>query len=135
VAPNQVTIKKLDEEQTRNMVKNAATKPDIRRQKIMDAVIYSYVCTSTIFNIEFLQFNSLRLQDDPCLNEFGIRVNGTMKEVEGRVLSPPSLQYFNAKEVRVKDGVWNPNAAFQQPGTPINTWAIIDLCNCLNGRR
>ncbi|XP_059482470.1 protein argonaute-2-like [Neocloeon triangulifer] len=111
IAPNQVTIKKLDEEQTRNMVRNAATKPYIRKKKIMDA------------------FNSLELARDPCLAEFGIQVSGSMTPVDGRILNAPALKYQGEQEVRVQNGEWKMNnQKFQKPCRAIKSWAIVDLC-------
>jgi Argonaute linker 2 domain len=70
------------------------------------------------------------------MQEFGIRVNETMEQVEGRVLDAPSLEYKNGREIRVRDGQWRADKEpFQVAGNAINNWAIVDLCNCQNGVR
>lgn len=66
--------------------------------------------------------------------EFGIRVNETMEKVEGRVLTPPSLEYKNGREIQVRDGQWRADREqFKQAGNSINNWAIVDLCGCQRG--
>jgi Argonaute linker 2 domain len=76
----------------------------------------------------------LKLREDPCMNEFGIRVNETMEKVEGRVLEPPSLEYKPGREIRVRDGQWRADKEpFQVAGHSINNWAIVDLGGCDRG--
>ncbi|CAB3381609.1 Hypothetical predicted protein [Cloeon dipterum] len=111
VVPNQATVKKLNEEQTRVMVREAATKPNIRKAKILDA------------------FNSLRLGQDACLQEFGINVQAAMTQVKGRVLPPPALKYRSEQQVRVRNGEWNMDREkFQVVTGAVQNWVIVDLC-------
>ncbi|XP_046490379.1 protein argonaute-2 [Neodiprion pinetum] len=110
IVPGQVTIKKMDEIQTSNMIKAAATSTNIRKQKIMNA------------------FASINFNNDPCVKEFGLSVGGGFEKVPARVLDPPVLMYD--RQVRVSRGTWRAsrfsNAADLQP----KTWTILNL----NGR-
>ncbi|XP_065345728.1 protein argonaute-2-like [Cloeon dipterum] len=111
VAPNQVTIKKLNDDQTKSMVKEAATEPKVRQLKILEA------------------FKSLNVNQDPILKEFQIEVHADMTEVKGRVLAPPALKYRTDQHVRVINGEWRmDNQKFQSVTKEVRNWAILDLC-------
>ncbi|XP_065346101.1 protein argonaute-2-like [Cloeon dipterum] len=110
VMPKQVSIKKLNEVQTSNMVRAATTKPKDRKKKIMEA------------------FDSLNLMSDLCLREFDIKVEPQMTQVEGRVLIPPALKYRADYPVRVRDGAWRMDRQqFKTVAKEVQKWAILDL--------
>ncbi|XP_065346670.1 protein argonaute-2-like [Cloeon dipterum] len=111
VMPKQVSIKKLNEVQTSNMVRAAVTKPKDRKEKIMEA------------------FDSLDLTNSLCLREFDIKVEPQMTQVEGRVLNPPALKYRADYPVRVRNGAWRMDYQFKTVAKEVQKWAILDLSN------
>lgn len=84
----QVVHKKCSENVTRKMIKEAATNTDIRRQKIMDML------------------RNIAHNQSPALNEFGINVGDKFTQIEGRVLNPPTLEYFGNRQVVPFRGQW-----------------------------
>jgi len=40
-----------------------------------------------------LQLRTVRFNEDPCVQEFGISVGGRFEEVEARILDAPQLEY------------------------------------------
>ncbi|CAB3376735.1 Hypothetical predicted protein [Cloeon dipterum] len=111
VAPNQVTVKKLNEEQTRIMVKVAVTKPDVRKSNIFRAL------------------GNLGLNNDRCLGEFNISVGTQMTQVRGRVLPPPSLAYRSDQDVRVMNGAWRiDRVRFLTTSRAVESWDFIVMC-------
>ena len=40
-----------------------------------------------------LQLRTVRFNEDPCVQEFGISVGGKFEEVEARILDAPQLEY------------------------------------------
>lgn len=70
-------MKKLTENQTATMVKNAARPPAERRQTIEQC-------------IRDIEYNK-----DPVLSDFGISVTERFASVPARVLDQPSLAYLN----------------------------------------
>ncbi|XP_032670999.1 protein argonaute-2-like isoform X10 [Odontomachus brunneus] len=89
VAPGQAVNRKLDESQTTQMIKYAATKTIDRIEKIKRA------------------FNGICVNDSPVMqNEFHLEVAPQMKEVDARILLPPALQYNDLAPAVVNKGVW-----------------------------
>ncbi|XP_065344761.1 protein argonaute-2-like [Cloeon dipterum] len=112
VAPNQVTVKKLNEEQTRMMVSKAVTKPDVRKKNIFKAL------------------GNLGLNNDRCLGEFNISVGTQMTQVRGRVLPPPSLAYRSDQDIKVMNGAWRiDRVRFLTTGRAVESWDFIIVCD------
>ncbi|XP_054263153.1 protein argonaute-2-like [Macrosteles quadrilineatus] len=104
----QVMMKKLDANQTRAMIREAAKPPHDRKQKIMDAM------------------NKVKHNKDSCVNEFGINVGQQLTKVPARILTPPNIEYGN-KTVQPDDGKWN-----LQPfktAKNLDNWAIVSADN------
>jgi len=60
VVKSQVINKKMNEKQTSNMIRNAATSTEVRKRKIMDAVrIAFYPVVSSCFRLNYLYFLEL----------------------------------------------------------------------------
>ncbi|XP_051175773.1 protein argonaute-2-like isoform X2 [Leptopilina boulardi] len=109
ILPGQATNKKMNEQQTSNMIRHAATGTDIRRQKIMDS------------------FNKIRHNQNPCLNEFGLSISGEFEKVKARVLDPPVLTYN--RDVHVSRGVWRASNFLDPKSLLDNEWTILCLDN------
>ena len=54
--------------------------------------------------------------DDPFLHAFGLHVNPTMVELCGRVLAPPSIQYYTPPQSPVPMAVTPTNGAWEISG-------------------
>ncbi|GFG40952.1 hypothetical protein Cfor_04697, partial [Coptotermes formosanus] len=106
ITRSQVINKKMNEKQTSNMIRSAATSTDIRKQKIMDM-------------LRAVSFN-----DDPCVQEFEISVGDQFEKVEARILDAPRLAY-NGKFADPDHGVWRPSN-FVTSST-LGAWIILNL--------
>lgn len=94
----QAVNKKCTENQTRNMIKVAATSTDERRQKIMDML------------------RQITHNQSPTLKQFGIQVSTEFANVPARILPAPTLEYNNNKTVVPAKGQWRvDNLQFLQP--------------------
>ncbi|XP_017882046.1 protein argonaute-2 isoform X2 [Ceratina calcarata] len=104
----QVTQKKLNEEQTKRMIRAAATKPDERKHKILE------------------KFAQMNLNDQPTLtNEFHLSVQGQFERVPARVLAAPTLHYN--RPVTVAKGVWRIEEFLRKGELPDCSWTILNL--------
>lgn len=107
IVKDQVVNRKMTENQTRNMIRYAATNTDVRKDNIKHAI------TEAEFN------------KSPAVNEFGIKVVERFLQLDGRVLDPPDLEYLNNAIARPKKGVWRSNRFLH--GASINKWTILNL--------
>ncbi|XP_021934924.1 protein argonaute-2-like isoform X2 [Zootermopsis nevadensis] len=109
VTKGQVINRKMDETQTSNMIKQAATSTDVRKRKIQEAM------------------NALRFNEDPCLKEFGLSVSDRFEKVGARILDPPQLEYNpnNKRNVCPVKGVWRPEAFLRS--NKLTHWIILNL--------
>lgn len=95
--------------QTRNMIREAATSTDVRKQKIYDIL------------------RKLQPNMSETVKQFGLNISNQFAEVDARLLNPPALEYGGKRTVMPRDGVWRAeNMAFIQPRKAIN-WAILIL--------
>ncbi|CAH1128332.1 unnamed protein product [Ceutorhynchus assimilis] len=107
ILEGQAVNRKMTENQTSNMIKQAATSTTVRKQKIMRGI------------------NQANHNASPYVREFGFSVGNEFQQLDARVLEPPQLQYLN-RNVRVQKGVWR-SEQFLQPAT-VNTWTIATIC-------
>lgn len=84
----QAVNKKCTENQTRNMIKVAATSTDERKQKIMNML------------------RQITHNQSPTLKQFGIQVGTEFTNVPARILTAPTLEYSNNKTVVPAKGQW-----------------------------
>lgn len=107
VVKSQVINKKMNEKQTSAMIKSAATSTEVRKRKIMDAL------------------RTVRFNEDPCVQEFGISVGGRFEEVEARILDAPQLEYNKHKPLMPRAGVWRPLNFYS--GGSLKSWVVLNL--------
>lgn len=77
-------MKKLSENQTAVMVKNAARPPAERRQTIENCI------------------KDIRYNQDPVLKDFGIEVQEQFAKIPARVLDQPTLAYAQKVILKIK---------------------------------
>ncbi|KAG5325951.1 AGO2 protein, partial [Acromyrmex heyeri] len=111
IVAGQAFNKKLDETQTKNMIKAAATAAPIRKQNIEKT------------------FNKLKINHSSVMEkEFKLSVNTKMETVGARVLSPPRLKYANST-MKVERGIWRLQQFSQAKNLKPNSWSILVLTN------
>ncbi|XP_044739268.1 protein argonaute-2-like isoform X2 [Chrysoperla carnea] len=106
IVGGQVINKKLNEEQTTNMIRKTATSTYERKQKIMSSV------------------NKVNFNGDLCMKEFGLEVDQKFVEVNSRILDPPYLSYRN-NDTKPRDGSWRPSHFYDSP--KLIHWIILSL--------
>ncbi|KAK9511703.1 hypothetical protein O3M35_000311 [Rhynocoris fuscipes] len=104
VIAGQNVNRKLNEEQTRIMVKEAAVSTDLRRSKIEGSI------------------RDVGFNNDPFVRDFGLSVNTQFTEVDARILTPPNLLYKN-QSVQVDKGVWRTGSFISS--FPLSRWGIL----------
>nr|QUP51772.1 Ago2b [Locusta migratoria] len=107
ILPGQVTFRKMTEQQTSTMIRQAATSTDRRRQKIDTAIRQA-------------NFNK-----DKGIQEFGIVISDQFESVSARILDAPPIAYSNHKEVVPRKGVWRPEHFLMS--SPLRNWVIINF--------
>lgn len=85
----QVINKKCTENQTRNIIRFAATSTDVRKQKIMDLV------------------NQIKHNQSKTIQGFGLNVGNDFVKAPARLLDAPKIQYAANKIVQPQRGVWS----------------------------
>ncbi|KAG5463683.1 MAG: hypothetical protein BJ554DRAFT_5349 [Olpidium bornovanus] len=112
ILPGQRYLKKLDGDQTSNVIRATVTKPNERLRKITDGIQ-----------------NVLALQNNATLRELGIQVDPQQVVVEGRVLPVPSLKY-GPETMIPKEGKWNLlKQKFHEPAK-IPAWGVVSFGRC-----
>ena len=112
-APNN---KKLTEDQAAAMIRQTAMRPQDRMKRI----------------IQNLKEMAQAYKLDPYAKAFGISVDSKMKQVPGRVLTAPSLNYVKDKQTKEavfpKDGKWrmNPHCRFVN-SQELKIWGVLTL--------
>lgn len=102
--------RKCTENQTRNLIREAATNTEVRKNKIMDLL------------------RTISHNNAPIIQGFGLQIATDFAKVPARKLDAPEIQYQNSC-ARVNKGVWKiENQQFLIPEKASN-WAIINFSN------
>ncbi|XP_077273947.1 argonaute 2 [Temnothorax americanus] len=113
IMPNQ-PIRKLDEEQTTNMIRKATTDAFTRKRRIEEA------------------FNTIQVNNSPVMSrEFHLSVRPEMEDVQARVLPAPELRYARGK-AQVRRGTWNIQQFNDAKNLEKSTWTIVNLSGMSN---
>lgn len=106
IVAGQRCVRKLTDDETRNMIRGTAKKPPLRKQGTED------------------QMNAMQFTGDPYLKQFGFEVDKQMVQVKGKVINPPKLGYSKGTCV-AQGGTWdNRGKQFFNP-MHIQRWAIL----------
>ncbi|GLD92496.1 hypothetical protein PINS_up001054 [Pythium insidiosum] len=107
IIPGQKCPRKINDRQTAEMIKVAATRPAERKSKIEGKV------------------RDAHFDQDETLRAFGVQVDRNMVTARARVLPPPTVMCKGA--VTPRDGVWNMRGMkFESPAT-VSSFAVINL--------
>lgn len=109
IQEGQVLNRKMTENQTAEMVRNAARPPHERKSRILESV------------------KRVNYNQDQCIKEFGFQVmDDHFQKVPARVLEPPKLEYFGNRPVIPRAGVWR-NQRFLRASELGGEWVILNL--------
>ncbi|ELR02128.1 hypothetical protein GMDG_05287 [Pseudogymnoascus destructans 20631-21] len=117
VIPGQTSMKKLDPDQTAEMIRFACRKPHLNAASI------------TSDGLSVLGFDA---NSNSNLGLFGINVNTNMITVPGRILPPPVVKYQGKNTVNPRGGQWNMMGVKFTQGSKVPPWTY--LCIERNGR-
>ncbi|XP_065580423.1 protein argonaute-2-like [Artemia franciscana] len=108
ILPGQVMRGKLNETQTREMIK-AATKPPADRKRRTEETAVAMDGGGAV------------------AKNFGISVSNTMTQVDGRILDAPVVKFGNNQQEIPKDGKWDMrNKKFLYPAA-LESWGVLDV--------
>ncbi|XP_049274037.1 protein argonaute-1 isoform X2 [Rhipicephalus sanguineus] len=101
--------KKLDENQTAEMIKRTAKPPAQRFQEICQSV------------------RDLVNSSEDYLREFGIKISTDLTQLKGRVLDPPTLVFEHSSVIKPRDGTWDLRGQhFYNPAT-MDRWTVVSM--------
>lgn len=110
--------KKLTQDETRNMIKATAVKPNIRKERIQE-------------NLKQMHNG---FKNDPHAKAFGITVDDKFTKINARVLKPPEMAYTNTTDkitqtsAKPGAGKWKlPQKSGFVRGQPLLNWGVLDL--------
>ncbi|XP_077507319.1 protein argonaute-4-like [Amblyomma americanum] len=101
--------KKLDENQTSEMIKRTAQPPAKRFNEIRQSV------------------RDLVSSSDQCLREFGIKISTEPTQLKGRVLDPPSLVFENNNIGKPREGTWELRGRHFYKSATLTRWTLLNL--------
>lgn len=101
--------KKLDENQTSEMIKRTAQPPAKRFNEIRQSV------------------RDLVSSSDLCLREFNIKISTEPTQLKGRVLEPPSLVFENNAVSKPREGTWELRGRHFYKAASLTRWTLLNL--------
>ncbi|XP_065302386.1 protein argonaute-2-like isoform X1 [Dermacentor albipictus] len=101
--------KKLDENQTSEMIKRTAQPPAKRFNEIRQSV------------------RDLVTSSDQCLREFSIKISTEPTQLKGRVLEPPSLVFENNAVSKPREGTWELRGRHFYKAASLSRWTLLNL--------
>ncbi|KAF9427106.1 eukaryotic translation initiation factor 2C, 2 [Podila epigama] len=108
IVPGKRFTRRLNEEQTAEMIKGTCTKPRERLDRIQR-------------NVRELDFNN-----NAYMREFKLKVNPEMISVPARLIDPPTVEYSNRSMVNPQGGGWQLNPSRKMfKGAELSSWGIL----------
>lgn len=104
----QAINRRCTENQTREIIKVAATSTDVRKQKIMELL------------------DQIKHNQSPIIRGFGLELDTKFAKVQARCLDAPKILYAGNKLVDVKNGVWRGEGMPFLIPESANKWAILN---------
>lgn len=101
--------KKLNNQQVTEMLRIACTRPDQRKNEILQTV------------------RANNYDQDPYTQEFGMQISPELTQVQARILDPPKLQYRGGGPFIPEAGAWNIRSKQLLETPPVNKWAVINF--------
>ncbi|KAJ3020417.1 hypothetical protein HKX48_000825 [Thoreauomyces humboldtii] len=110
ITPSQRFKKKLNGDQTSDMIRATVQRPVDREKKIANAVA-----------------NTLKYQNNPHLASFGLSVDPDPMTIPARVLNAPNVVFGGKQQCKGGDGFWKLGKALAKP-SKINAYAFAFFC-------
>lgn len=107
IVAGQRCVRKLTDDETRNMIRATAKKPPIRKQGIDN------------------QMSKMQYAQDAHVKQFGFEVDQNMVQVKGRVINPPKLGYDKQQTCTAQGGSWDSRGKQFYKAMHIKNWAIL----------
>ncbi|KAH7983496.1 hypothetical protein HPB52_012348 [Rhipicephalus sanguineus] len=101
--------KKLDENQTAEMIRRTAKQPSKRFQEIRQSV------------------RDLVNSTEDYLREFEIKISTDPTQLKGRVLDPPSLVFENNALSKPRDGTWDLRGQHFYKAATMDRWSVVNM--------
>ncbi|XP_064479778.1 protein argonaute-2-like [Ornithodoros turicata] len=101
--------KKLDENQTSEMIKRTAQPPSKRFNDIRQCV------------------KDLVSSNEPYLKEFDIKISTDLTQLKGRVLDPPTLVFENSSVTKPREGTWELRGKHFYKAASVSRWIVLNL--------
>ncbi|KAI9489892.1 Piwi domain-containing protein [Zychaea mexicana] len=112
IVPGQRYNKKLDEQQTAEMITFTCQKPDVRANKIKQGF-------------------TLLETNNPYMQQFGFKVEPEMSIVKARVLPPPQISYSSTPPSQgafvPTGGAWNMRNRKVVQGATLGSWSVVNF--------
>ena len=109
------TNKSIPDKASADMIRKTAITPFNRQKKILDD----------------LKANNDMYKNDKFASEFNISMSGSLIQLTGRILNPPSIDYYGNKTVVIdpkSPGSWRQTRNFSYVnGMSLNNWVVLDL--------
>jgi eukaryotic translation initiation factor 2C len=130
IVAGQRYLRKLNEQQTAQMIRMTCQTPDRRANKIAQAVTELGISNkSSISSVSAAPISS---DDVNFLANFGVRMSDEMATISARILDPPTIQYHPTSReplITPREGSWNlRDKKVVQPAT-LHAWAIVCFGN------
>lgn len=109
VCENQRRTKAMTPQQTSQMIRTAALKPDVRQQSAQRSV-------------ETASYNT-----DATCQAFLMQVDAQMMKVKGRILDVPRLEYRDKKTMQPRKGGWTMASNKMHFGVGVYHWVVVQI--------
>ncbi|KAF9300502.1 Eukaryotic translation initiation factor 2C [Mortierella antarctica] len=108
IIPGQKYMKKLNPDQTAEMIKGTCMPPQQRAAKIMD------------------NFSTLKIESNEYMKAFNLEVDKEMAVVPARVLQPPNVQYAKGATCTPSHGGWKLDQSRKMyTGSNLGSWGVL----------
>ncbi|CAG7910751.1 unnamed protein product [Brassica rapa] len=121
--------------QRSKLVKESVQKPQEKMNMLNNVRVFkNFILPLFFFSVLILifKFHWQAIKDsgynnDPMLQDCGVRIDSDFTQVEGRVLPTPRLKVGNGEEFQPRDGRWNfNNKKLVEPAT-VTRWAVVNF--------
>ncbi|KAI8330896.1 Piwi domain-containing protein [Chlamydoabsidia padenii] len=117
VIPGQRMLKKLNDKQTAEMIKFTCHKPHARSNKINQGI------------------NLLKYRENEHIQEFGMKIDPEMAQVDARVLPAPRVSYHQTSQdanFLPGNGAWTLRGKKLASGATVKSWSVVNFDIKLN---
>lgn len=132
IVAGQRFLRKLNEQQTAQMIRLTCQTPDRRASRISQAIgelkLEGSKVLTGVKQDDDIQSDSLLQADEEYLKKFGVQISNEMVTIPARVLEPPTIQYHPSSRdplITPKDGSWNLRDKKVVQPAQLHSWAVV----------